>query len=276
MILPVETVEHLQRMAGAALKAEPITLDTAPDLIARVIPQGWTIDTTDLTKYQPTPQRRRGHPVFHHAVSFAAYVLAQKVTGTTLYADVAGKPTQITALIDGHEPADGEPGWGEHRASLLLRATPAWQRWTAMSGQEKSAEDFAEFLEDNAADVVQPDAATLIELARTLEVHKDVQYVNVTRPTSGARRLHYEETVTARAGESGAIDIPETLQLGLAPWEGSDRFAVTAKFRFRLRGGVLKLAVELVRPDAVLEAAFGAVLAQVAEATGLEPLHGHP
>jgi uncharacterized protein YfdQ (DUF2303 family) len=277
MTLPPETVEHLQRTAVAAAAPTPVPLGGS-DLVQRVLPQGYQVHTTDLGQYAPNPRRRIGKPVFSQAASFGAYVAAQKVAGTTLYADAHVDASHIIAVIDGHEPAadDGAAGWGEHRAVLTLRKTASWLRWMGASGTAMAAEDFADFLELNAADVVAPDTATLVELARTLEVHKDVTYTNITRPVTGARRLHYEETVTARAGETGTIDIPDTLELGITPWEGSDRFKVEAKFRFRLRAGKLTFAYELIRPDSVLELAFGDVLGAVAETTGLVPLHGRP
>lgn len=291
MSLPADTHTAIAKAGAAAAKESEVWLDSAdgvPDMIQRVVPDGYRVDTTDLTKYRAHPVRRAGHPVFHEPASFGAYVLSQKTTGTTLYADVTGGRggAQMTAIIDGHEPTDGAPGWGEHRASLALRETPSWIRWMRKNGEEQSPEAFAEFLEDNARDIVEPDAASLIELARTLEVHKDVNYVNITRPATGARKLHYDETVTAKGGDKGDIVIPDVLSLALAPWEGVDRFGVTAKFRFRLSGGSLALSFVLVRPEAVLEAAFvgmpdadppvPGVLTVVQDLTGLTALHGRP
>lgn len=293
MSLPADTFEAISAAGVAATNSEDYVLDSSmPDLVVRVVPNSYRVDTFDLTKYRPAPLRRVGHPVFHEPASFGAYVAAQKVVGTMLYADVTGGRggAQMTAVLDGHEPTEvgGTAGWSEHRASLVLRETNPWTRWMKYSGVEQTPEDFAEFLEDNALDVRDPDAATLIEVARNIEVHKDVSFQSVTRPTSGGRRLHYDETVTARVGESGAIDVPETLTLALAPWEGVDPFAVTAQFKFRLRAGRLHLSYTLVRPEAVLETAFfgmpatdtteavPGVLTVVESATGLTALHGRP
>lgn len=289
MSLPADTFEAISASAIAATNSEDYVLDgSMSDLVVRVVPAGYRVDTADLTRYRPAPLRRTGHPVFHEPASFGAYVAAQKVAGTSLYADVTGGRggAQMTAVIDGHEPTGGAPGWAEHKASLVLRETRSWMRWTVKDGVEQKPEAFAEFLEDNARDIVEPDAASLIELARTLEVHKDVNYVNITRPATGARKLHYDETVTAKGGDKGDIVIPDVLSLALAPWEGVDRFGVTAKFRFRLSGGSLALSFVLVRPEAVLEAAFvgmpdadppvPGVLTVVQDLTGLTALHGRP
>jgi uncharacterized protein YfdQ (DUF2303 family) len=257
---------------------------TAGDLFGVVVPRGRTFEIHDLEKYAETPNRKRGTARFHRDASFSAYVTAHGDVSTTVYGDVT--KTELVAVLNGHIPNDppdsdgiigvGEPGWGDHRAVLKLRSTPAWDRWMKNSGELMMQAEFGQFLEDSVDDIREPSAADLIELSRTFEATKGVTFKGAHRPVSGQRILRYEETVEARAGQSGEIVIPEVFVLALMPFEGADFYAVKAKFRYRISGGNVGLGYELDRPELVVENAFGDVVDAVQESTGREILHGSP
>lgn len=263
---------------------EPIDLRGESNLIGFVVPAGRQFQISDLERYQHIPNRKKGTAKFHRHTSFSTYVSAHATAATTLYGDV--QDLGLVAVLDGHEPnltdgdggqvGDGEAGWGDHRAELNLRTTPAWDRWAANSAQLMGQEDFGQFLEDSVDDIRYPDAADLIELSRMFEATKGVAFKGAHRPVSGQRVLRYEETIEGRAGTSGEITIPETFKLGLAPFEGAGDYEVIAKFRFRIRAGGVELGYVLDRPELRVEAAFGDVVDAVQQATGREVLHGSP
>lgn len=81
------------------------------------------------------------------------------------------------------------------------------------------------------------------------------------RLQSGAIKFGYEETVNARAGQKGDIEIPQKLELAVRPYVGGPVYALTAAFRYRLGGAAgLKLGYRLERPEAVLESAFADIV----------------
>lgn len=273
---------------AATAKPVDIVPETAPAALHFLVPAGYTPTTVDLEKYRAQPTRKKGHPQFTEADSFVRYVNAHKTDGTALYADVTA--TQIIAILDGH--ASKGPGWEQHKATLKLAHTKAWLRWTNASGLNglMGQERFAEFIEDSIEDIVSPDAATLIEMARSFEATTNVRFKSAVRATDGQRQLTYEETTESTSGAQGSIEIPDVLTLAIPVFEGATaRDRIVAKFRYRLGGGKVTLGFELDRPDDVIRAAWGDILGEVENGivdpedgeiirpgTGITPYAGKP
>lgn len=222
------------------------------------------------------PTRKTGTVALTEAPSFSHYLNDHKDdAATTLWADRdAGR---IVAVLNDHVRENDEAGWGDHRATLTLRKTKAWQAWTQASGEFLNQATFAELLEDRSGDVVTPDHATLLEIAQSIEGTKDASFKSAGRDDNGEIKFRYEETVSARAGQAGQLSIPSRIELGIAPFEGMDPYKVSARFRYRVTGqGSILLGVVLDRPEDVLEAAFRAVAVDIETATGLSVMHGTP
>jgi len=226
------------------------------------------------------PVRKTGAVAVTEHPSFSHYVNDHKVTDTTTL--WANRDTgQITAVINGHSndsevSDDYSAGWGDHRAVLTLRKTPAWIAWTQASGKMIDQVAFAEFLEDRAGDVVAPDHAVLLEIAGSIEGAKGAAYKSGVRLDNGEVQFRYEETVTAKAGQAGDLVIPSRIELGIAPFEGMDRYKITARFRYRINDGALRLGIVLDRPEDSLRQAFSEVCQAVETVTELSVLHGTP
>jgi uncharacterized protein YfdQ (DUF2303 family) len=121
---------------------------------------------------------------------------------------------------------------------------------------------FAEFIEDHLADIYDPSGAEMLELAQTFEATTGVEFKSSQLLDSGQRQLRYEETIDARSS-NGTLTVPKQVTLGLQPYEGSNSYRVTARFRFRIGGGNLQLSLILDDPRKVLETAFDEILADV-------------
>lgn len=222
------------------------------------------------------PARKTGTVKLTEAPSFSFYVNDHKDNeATSLWADRdAGR---IVAVLNGHVKNHDDAGWGDHRAVLTLRKSPAWVAWTEASGKMIPQVKFAEFLEDRAGDVVTPDHATLLEVATSIEGTKGAAYKSGVRLDNGEIQFRYEETVAAKAGQRGDLTIPSSIELGIAPFDGMDAYKVSARFRYRIGDdGVLYLGVVLDRPEDVLRSAFSQVLQDVELVTGLAVMHGSP
>lgn len=278
------TITHTRTEADAVaeaarLAAEPRTLEA---LKVHALPTTTGIHIVDLDtdahrkREGVPPMRKTGTVALSEHGSFAAYVSAHALDAvTTLWAD--RDHGRVIAVLNDHEASpDGEAGWGDHRATLTLRETPSWQAWCGASGKLTPQAAFAEFLEDHAGDVVDPDHARLLEVASSIEATKDVAHKSAVRLDNGEVKVRYEETIEARAGQAGDLTIPTRIELALSPYEGMDPYRVTARFRYRLRDGAMSLGVVLDRPEDVLRAAFADVLDAIEAETGIKPLHGNP
>lgn len=219
------------------------------------------------------PRRKTGAVQLLDAASFAAYVNKHhEEDHTELYADP--RRPGVVAVLNGHAAFADATGYGDHRAHLILQPTPAWQRWAQHDGKLLNQVQFAEHIEASLPDIVNPPGADMLELAETFQAHTKVQFVSSTHLGSGQRQLTYREEVEAGAGSRGDIVIPKEFELGLAPYEGSGLYKVTARLRYRIGDGRLQLGYILDRPEDVQRAAFDDVLKTVQEETGRTALLG--
>lgn len=235
----------------------------------------------DLEPTLPNPLRKRGTVKLDDQGSFCEYVGRHSlVRATTLWADI-DKGT-VTAVFDDHaahvdKDTVGAPGWGQHRAVLTLVETEDWEHWTKFDGKTLMQSIFAEHLEDGADAIRVPDAATMLEIAQTFQAKNNVAFESAFRLTSGEVQLQFKETIAAKSGQRGNIEIPAIFTLGLQPFEGGEHvYAVDARFRYRITEGTLGLAYKMIRPDKVRREAFNEIISMITEGTGLPVLSGTP
>lgn len=237
-----------------------------------------------MEAFATNPYRRRGTVVFDDPASMVAYVNEFQAQGASrLYASLAGR-SAVAVLNDDDAAAidvpdaDDAGAWRDHRAELRVQATPQWTRWRERSGAWGSQADFAEHLEINLADITDPVAADLVEIARSLTASNDVQFRSAVNLQSGEIRFAYDENVQAKATGSGgsAIDVPKAFTLRIAVFQGTDPVDVTARLRYKLTGGTLALAYLLLNADDIEREQFHEQIEAVGTGVGLTPLYGMP
>jgi uncharacterized protein YfdQ (DUF2303 family) len=245
--------------------------------LAFPLPEGGHVQMIDveaaLSPYMAHPRRKTGTYRVHDAASFAAYLYRHGTEDTEVWSDSRG--SKIVGVINAHEAASGPvgapgpaAGWGDHRVVYAVEQTKAWQAWIARDGQLLSQSDFAELIEDRAVDIVRPAAAEMLELAQTFQATIGVEFGSSKLLSSGERQLEYRETVDAKAGRAGKLEIPRDFDLALIPFEGAKPFRITARFRYRITDGTLRVGYRLTRPDVVLREAFESVVTEVAGLDG--------
>lgn len=221
------------------------------------------------------PRRRKGRAVLSRAESFTAYVTANRAEGApvTMYADEDSH--SITAVFNPSTP--DTPGWGDDTAVLRLCTTPEWNDWTGMDQVPTPQKRFAEFLEEHTRQVVSPDGATLLEMVTTFEAMVNVEVLSATRLQNGTRQLVWKETTTAKAGQTGEAEFPDTFLLELVPFEGLAPVVVGARLRYAVtRDHGLHLTFLLDDTEVILRDAFDTVLAAVEQDTSVVAYHGTP
>jgi uncharacterized protein YfdQ (DUF2303 family) len=217
------------------------------------------------------PRRKRGATTLHDQDSFAKFVTIHKDDSTLVFADK--DYFRLEAVFNA---AVVTPGWADHRAVFALRHTEAWKRWAANDGKLLDQESFAEHIEDSVEDIFDPAGAFMLEIAQTFHAKTGVNFKQAIVLASGQRQFVYEETTTAKAGQTGDVTVPDMLTLGMAPFEGGQPCKVMARLRFRMREGGLAIGYKLVRPKDVLDAAFVDICEWVATDTGKNVLKGKP
>lgn len=236
--------------------------------------------TIDLTgdKYRPLPKRKTGNVTVDDVASFAQYYLKHcddVNSASEVFADT--ERATVTAVLNAH--GSEEADWQDHRVVLKMRQTDQWKAWTERDRKLMTQQQFAEFVEDHAADIApgaKVTAADLLEIAQSFHAHTKVTFASGKRLASGETEFAYVEETTANAGRKGAIAIPGEFELALKPFEDCAGYRVRARFRYRLNDGVLALGYHLDDPAATFRAAVGEVIEATEEACTIKIMRGQP
>lgn len=265
--MEIEAQEGIDRLAAAVaagiggVKASDLRVVATEITDGLVLPPGCSWQ--DLEELLPHPRRPRGCLEMHDLDSVAAYVQRHESDQTIVLVD--REAFSVLAIMDHHrpDPENGTQagGWGEHRAEYCFPRTPEWTAWERADGTWKGQHEFADFIEERALDIHQPNAAEMLELARTMQAKQSVDFKSAIRVESGDVEFSYQQQTEARAGSAGKLVIPERVKLGIRPFRGSAIYEVEARFRYRIKDGGLAMSVQLIRPHVILEDAFEAEVA---------------
>lgn len=213
------------------------------------------------------------HSKFTSVQSFIAYFNRFATEHSTIFIDRAtqrdtNKEPTMVAIFDHHEATD-KPLHAKHLATLELRLSDEWKDWKRANDKFTAQEDFATFVEDHAVNFIDPESAQMMEIALSLQAKTGVEFQQSKRMTDGTHHIHFKETMDAKAGQSGDLEIPQNLTLALKVFEGItepppaeppedykakiQRYQLDGKFRFQIREHRLSLKYKLLNLDAVYD-----------------------
>lgn len=230
-----------------------------------VLPPGY--QAQDLTKAietaQDHPNRKRGTVQLGNLPSLLAYMKDQGCQPCGyVYADPDART--ITAVFN--DAKGDNPGWRDHRAVFTALLTPEAKRWIDKNGHVFGQTEFAEFIEDNMADLQGEDAQKLLTVATTIAAATGINFSSAKRLQDGQTQLVYSETISATAGSDGALAIPKTFTLGLRLFKNGEGYKLTARLKYRLHSGAVKFFYELERHENAIDDAFSDYIEQVRNA----------
>jgi uncharacterized protein YfdQ (DUF2303 family) len=257
------TTETAKLVANLAITGiQPVAANRTTHLL--VPPEYKHIDITEaIEKAQPEPNRLKGAVTLGDLDSLLTYMTDQGAQATGyVYADPDSR-TITTIFNDTKAGAN----WRDHRASYTATLTPEAKRWLDHDGKQFGQTEFAEFIEDNFADLHGEDAQTLLEVATTISATTGINFSSAKRLQDGQTQLTYNEVIDAKAGSTGAITIPKTFTLGLRLFKNGGGYKLTARLKYRLTGGGVKFFYELDRPEKAIDDAFAGYIDQVRNAT---------
>jgi uncharacterized protein YfdQ (DUF2303 family) len=234
-----------------------------------IIPTGFNVAILDSVL--PKPEKRVSVQM-DELDSFVRYVNEHKTDATRIFSHVTGDGGSFCAVIDYH--GQTEAGECKHNVTYICPQSVEWKRWTGANARNMNQTDFARFLEDNLVDIVDPKGTEILEIATSLEAKSAVDFASGVRLNNGQQKLVYQETIEARAGEKGDLSIPEKFTLGLAPFQGGEKYKIEARLRYRIGSGKLTLYYELNRPHAIIEDACKGIVSTINEKTGINPFAG--
>ena len=266
---PILTTEGGALVDAITRSVEPYAM--MPGQRFLVVSTDGTVSEHDTFDLDPEPARKRGLVNLVDCDSFILYVNQHQQGDATIITADTEVPV-VWAVMNWH--GTNAAGWGDHRAKLAFRPIPEWEAWKALNGTLMSQVDFAQHLEDCQSELVEPPAADMIALAKTFEATKNVEFKEANVLESGARQFAYQETVAARAGQQGALEVPSEFTIGVAPFVGTEPYRVTCRLRYRIESGGLRIGYQMHRPHLVVEDAVKDVVSRIETDTGMSVLFG--
>lgn len=255
--------------AGAALGEVRGIPEGARQGIFTVVPKDYEVRS--LEEFLPRPQRIAQNVVLHDTDSFIAYVNEFAKQGVShIFFD--GEQEQFTAVLDYHEKPD-TPNWCDHTATFRPRRSLEFAAWMNQNGKQMSQIEFGRFLESNAADVIEPAGAELLETALALEAKTSVTFSSAVRLATGQTQLQYDEEIRGTA-KRGTLEVPEQFVLGIPIHIGGPAYKIPVRLRWRLHEGRVLFWFEIVRPHKYIDHATHEIQERIAKETSITVLAG--
>jgi len=243
-----------------------------------ILPEGYkhTDITKEIEKLYPHPARKQGKATLYDLDSFLLYVHQQADDQTTrIYVDVNKR--KFTAVFNDHGIGNGASayaGWGDFKAEYEARLSREFSIWLKHDRTAMEQEKFAEFIEENYADILPEYADTLTQTAHLLQAKTEINFNSSKRLDNGQTQLTYTENIDATAG-TGLVQIPREFSIGMRVFDGGDGYRINARLKYRIGAGKVKFWYELDRYENALEQAFAGYVEQV-RAAGFTVLLGTP
>ena len=257
------TADEVLRAGAAAAQIKEI--DGHPFLVT---PDDYSI--TSLEEYLPNPLRKKVSLKMRDEKSFIAYFNLHGTNSSQIYGQV--NPPRLVGIIDDH--SSNENGWREHQVHYECPLSRQWETWLSKDGKAQSQEEFAIFIEKNLLDIVEPTAAEMLEISRSFEAKKKVDFKSAVRLDNGQVQFGYEEEIQGTAAK-GTLQIPETFKIGIPVFENGTGYALECRLRYRISDAQLRMWYEIINPEKALEDAVKETWARIEEQTLREIFNAH-
>lgn len=272
-----ETFEVAMAAAHAAVPINVIDKGIEDERVFALVPKGF--DFRDVTNPDRLSSRIKSAVTFDEKQSLIDYLKRYALAGSIIVADF--DTLSASAEIDHHEVTkdDRSPGTAgtvgamRHKAVLQLRDSEEWKRWNDFEMKSSGFHDqveFAAFLEENAADVSMPEAATMIEISRDLEAVQNAGFKSSVRLENGDRSFLFETETTTKHD----VIVPQKFTLNIPLFQGEPPTEIMAALRWRASGGGIAFGFEWRRVEYVRQAWFRQIVTEVVEETGVPVYFG--
>lgn len=235
----------------------------------------------DMARYRARPEHVVAAPVLTDPLAFTQYIDRHKTIATTIWAD----GDRVVAVLDDHDPARTDPagqivgdwhdrvagpaGRRNHTATLALHTAPEWAGWRSLHRQLVGQAQFAEVVEEFAGTILDPDPATMLEVAQSITVASTGQVASGISLRDGALRLTITETLDAQAGtRDHPLTIPTSIRFQARRWLGVPATEMTARLRYRADRNGLKLGLVIDRLEDVEDTYRRNLATSIADTTG--------
>jgi len=141
--------------------------------------------------------------------------------------------------------------WLDHQVRVNLCHSREFKQWQEKNGVRMSQVDFAEFIDRNVIDIIEPTGASMLTMAQTLEATRTEVFKSAVRVSDGTHKFTWANDTADGAGNTV---IPDRFKLALRVFQGDeDAMEVTAKLYYRIKDGAVTFFYQLHRVDEIVE-----------------------
>lgn len=279
--MDIDTIKtHLT--AAMDVGKELVQTPKVPDNFRPVvtIPEGSKVVELNREDHKlDVPRFKTAAPKFNAPDAFNSYVTDFKNPETRIFYTMDGK---FTAVIDYHDREKARHA--DHTAELELIRSPEWEAWTKQDGNGLSQRAFAEFLEENAADIIEvhpdpnnvsvyPTPETMMSVAAGIDATVGGQFKSSQDLNNGSRQLIIDHQVDGVIKNTNVV-VPKRFLIALRPFMGSNRFPIECVLRFTPSGEGMTFKFKMLRRHQVNEDAVTAIGEAVNVGTLIVPAFG--
>lgn len=239
-----------------------------------IVPKDYRVEIIPrkgVEDWLPKPLRKTGDFVFADTDSFVRYFNEHKNEESRIFAEVSDTGGNFRGVLNFHGK---ESSFNDHVCSFRLRATHEWGTWCDHANKHMGQQAFATFLEENSDMFTVPTGAALLELITTLDGKANVLVNSAIKLQTGAIKLAYTEEIELKGGsgsQAGELIVPAVLEAGIAPFEGTTRYKMTARLRYRIESRKIEFWYQPVDLHLVVRHVIADILKVVEKQTGVVP-----
>ena len=253
--------------AGAAIDFQLINVPGSQKPIA-IVPDSFGIES--LAHYLDCPLANEGTAHLDTVTGLIEYFELFKEDHSVIFASLGDN--SFTVIFD--FSTKESPKWHRHKAVFNLRLTDNFKTWRGSDGHRTTHQRFAEFMEDNLSSIIDPDAATVMEVCKKVETNRRTKFASTTTLENGSISFSAEDTQSASVKDNGGVRVFDKFKIKVMPFEDGPEFEIIARLRWSIKDGNLELWYDLVKPDEVVRQAFDYFFKQIEKAAKITPFLG--
>lgn len=262
-LVNLSAAEFISGLAAKTLDLKPLKVEGCALPIVPIPAEVGVVDLEGILEY---PAHIKEDLAFVSKESFLEYLDRFRTDSTVIFA--CADTATLLAKVDYHGQSSkgeaGQPRFGHHKASLMLERSVEWSAWSNRAEHGMSQVEFADFVEERAIDFVDPDAATMLEVATNFHVNQKVIFKSAMRLESGDVQLQYDTDTSSKS-----VEIPDRFTIRIPVFKHGEPVDISARLRYRINEGELRLRYKLDRPDTLYDEAWSNVVAEVRKQSGL-------
>jgi uncharacterized protein YfdQ (DUF2303 family) len=299
---PANQTDHIEAIAklareAAGLEIADLNLDVKglPKQVPIAKLHGETPEFNSLKRlaeeWRLFPERKTGTAQVDTLRSFIDLTNRHKTADSAIFANTDWKAPALTTVVDYHKAEGTDAQWLKHRIHYAFPLSEQWKTWVAMNGKPMNQSDFAQFIEDNIADLSSPEVmevtdyeakfatkiatpSELVALSRGLAVRVESKAVSSVVLQTGEGEIVWDEVHQGADGKK--LKVPGLFMLQIPLFHMGEAQRVPVRLRYRVREGSTVWFYQIYRPDVAVTERVLEDYEDAMEATALPGFIGKP